>query len=269
MKTQGKIAIITGSSRGIGKAIAWRLGKEGAKVVINGREEYRLSNTLAFLHNEGIEASACVADVSRPEDCRKLIEHACQTFGGIDILVNNAGIGSRGFFENTDPEVFRQVVDINLLGSIYPTHEALPYLKKNSGSVIFISSLAGFHGMPNRSHYCMTKMAQTALAESLHNEIAPQGVHVGIIYVNSTVNDPEKLVLNGDGSWAILKERSGVWVDTQDDVARAVLTMLERRHFKTIVGIKGKAYYLLQKLAPWFVDYTFQHSKDKIMELDK
>ena len=269
MKLEGKVAIITGSSRGIGKTIAWRLGKEGAKVVVNGRKENRLSNTLAFLQNEGIEATVCVADVSNPQDCQKLAGHAIREFGSIDILVNNVGVGSRGYFENTNPDVFRHLVDTNILGSVYPTLEALPVLKKNKGSVIFISSLAGFRGMPNKAPYCMTKMAQTSLAESLHNEMMREGVHVGIVYVNATVNDPEKRVLNSDGSWTILRQRDSIWVDTQEDVARVVLNMLKKRHFKSIVGLKGKSYYLLQKLAPWFVDFTFRHSQDVIKELDE
>ena len=269
MKLEGKVAIITGSSRGIGKTIAWRLGKEGAKVVVNGRKESRLSNTLAFLKNEGIEATACAADVSIPEDCRKLVEYAVSEFGSVDILVNNAGVGSRGYFENTNPDVFRQLVNINILGSVYPTLEALPVLKKNKGSVIFISSLAGFRGMPDKAPYCMTKMAQTSLAESLHNELMQDGVHIGIVYVNVTVNDPEKRVLNADGSWAALRQRDSIWVDTQEDVARVVLNMVKKRTFKSIVGLKGKSYYLLQKLAPWFVDFTFRHNQDVIKKLDE
>lgn len=269
MNLEGKVSIITGSSRGIGKTIAWRLGKEGAKVVINGRKENRLSNTLAFLKNEGIETTACVADVSKPEDCRKLITHAIDSFGEIDILINNAGVGSRGYFENTSPDVFRHLVDINILGSVYPTLEAMPFLKKNEGSVVFISSLAGFRGMPNKAPYCLTKMAQTSLAESLHNEMMQAGVHVGIVYVNATANDPEKRILNADGSWKALRPRDSIWVDTQEDVARVVLNMIKKRQFKSIVGLKGKSYYLLQKLAPWFVDFTFRHNQDVIKELDE
>ncbi len=269
MKLEGKVAIITGSSRGIGKTIAWRLGKEGAKVVINGRKESRLTNTLAFLKNEGIEATACLADVSNPEDCRKLVKHAIGVFDGLDILVNNVGVGSRGYFENTTPEVFRHIVDTNILGSVYPTLEAMPFLKKNKGSVVFISSLAGFRGMPDKAPYCMTKMAQTSLAESLHSELMREGVHVGIVYVNVTVNDPDKRVLNADGSWTVLRPRDSIWVDSQEDAAKVVLNTLKKRHFKSIVGLKGKSYYLLQKLAPWFVDFTFRHNLEVIEKLDE
>lgn len=114
----------------------------------------------------------------------------------------------------------------------------------------------------------MTKMAQTAIAESLHSELAPEDVHVGVVYVGITKNDPEKKVIVGDGSWTGLAERDHLFVDTQDEVAKSVLKAIKSRHFKTILGANGKAYYFLQKYAPWFVDFTFKNSLQFIKEND-
>ncbi len=269
MNLKGKTAIITGSSMGIGKAIAYRLAIEGANIIVNGRNEEKLLATTASLRNPGFETSAFQGDVTNPETCKKLVDFALEKYGGIDILINNVGVGARGFIENTNPEVFKYIINSNILGAVYPTLEAMPHIKASKGSVIFISSLAGFRGMPNSAPYCMSKMALTSLAESMHVETAKDGVHVGIVYVGMTKNDPEKRVLHADGSWTNLEQHDGIFVDSPDDTARAVLDVLYNRSFKKIVGMKGKIYYWLQMLAPWFVDFTFRHKIDTIEEAQK
>lgn len=268
MNLNGKTAIVTGSTRGIGRAIARHLGHGGANVVLNGRDRRQLQDTYRNLLIENINVLPFQGDMSVMDDCREMVELAVQNFGSIDILVNNVGVGSRGFFENTCPEVFRKLLNVNVLGSVYPTMEALPHIKSAGGSILFISSLAGFRGMPNKCPYSMTKMAQTAIAESLHAELTPAGVHVGVVYVGITKNDPEKRVLVEDGSWTGLVERKHMFVDSQDDVAKSVLRAIRGRHFKTILGANGKMYYFLQKFAPWFVDYTFRNSLQFIKEKD-
>jgi NAD(P)-dependent dehydrogenase (short-subunit alcohol dehydrogenase family) len=269
MKLKGKTAIITGSSMGIGKAIAYRLANEGANVVVNGRNEEKLLATTAFLRNLGFEASAFQGDMTDTETCKKMVDFTLEQYGGIDILVNNVGVGARGFIENTNPEVFKYIINSNVLGAVYPTLEAMPHIKASKGSVIFISSLAGFRGMPNFGPYGMSKMALTSLAESLRVETAKDGVHVGIVYVGMTKNDPEKRVLHADGSWKNLELHDGLFVDSPDDSARAVLDVLHNRSFKKIVSVKGKVYYWLQMLAPWFVDFTFRHKIETIEEVQK
>ncbi|MBK8491643.1 MAG: SDR family NAD(P)-dependent oxidoreductase [Saprospirales bacterium] len=215
MKLKDKVAIVTGSSMGIGRAIARRLGEEGATVVLNGRDTAKLARTHFQLSESGIEADSFPADISSPEDCRQLIVHTLRKYGRIDILINNAGISSKGFFEDTHPEIFQQVVDVNLLGSLYATREALPHIKASKGHILFISSLAGLRGIPFQCPYCLSKMAQTALAESLRAELYQKGTHVGIIYVGITKNDPEKRIIFSDGSWKSLPERNHPFAATR------------------------------------------------------
>ena len=259
---------MTGGATGIGRAIALHLGKEGAKVVINGRQEDQLLKTAGMLKGQGISVAVFNGDVANPEDCRRMVKYAEEVFGGVDILVNNAGIGSRGLFEETSPEVFRQLLDVNVLGSVYPTIEAVSALKRSRGSIIFISSLAGFRGLPNRSPYSMTKMAQTSLAESLRIELGVDGVHVGIVYVGATRNDPEKKVINGAGTWTGLRPREGFLIDTQDEVARTVLKSISRRKFKTIVGLQGATYFYIHRFFPGLVDFVFRRGLKKIQKMD-
>jgi NAD(P)-dependent dehydrogenase (short-subunit alcohol dehydrogenase family) len=264
MNLKGKTAIVTGSTMGIGRAIARHLAQAGAKVVLNGRNKDRLKRTLSSFAREGLTVSVCPGDVSNTEDCRKLIAHALEEFGGLDILVNNVGIGYKGYFEETKPEVFRQMVDTNVLGSVYPTIEALPHIKASKGSIVFISSLAGLRGMPFKGIYSLTKMAQTSLAESLRYELGKEGVHIGIVYVSTTRNDPEKMLLSADGTLGATPKNNGIFIDTQDDAAIATLKNIKNRQFKTAIGIKGKVYYFLQQYMPWFVDYTFRISTNYI-----
>ena len=197
------------------------------------------------------------------------MDFSLENYGSIDILVNNVGIGNRGFVKDTNPEVFRHIINSNVLGSVYPTLEAMPHLKNSKGSVIFISSLAGFRGLPNAAPYCMSKRALTSLAESLRVETAKDGVHIGIVYVGATKNDPGKKVLYADGSWIQLEQHDSIFMDSPDDTAIAVLDSIHDRSFKKIVGIKGKAYYWLQRLAPWFVEFTFKHNLETIMKAQK
>lgn len=254
---------------GIGKSIAQHLAMEGAQVIINGRNTVKLNATLSEFKLNGLSASAFSGDVSNPADCKRLIAYALAEYGGIDILVNNVGVGARGHFENINPEVFQYVLSSNVLGAVYPTLQALPHLKASKGSVVFISSLAGLRGMPNAAPYCMSKMALTALAETLRIETAVHGVHVGIVYVGMTKNDPEKKVIHADGSWANLQMHDSVFVDTPADTARTVIEAIKSRSFKKIVGLKGNAYYWLQMLAPWVVDFSFKNGMKTLGEAQK
>lgn len=265
---EDKVAIITGSSRGIGRTIALYLGKEGAKIVLNGRNEDQLSITKDLLLGHGIDVASVSGDVSNPEDCKKIVNYASEIFGRVDILINNAGIGSRGFFENTTPEVFRSVIDVNILGSVYPTLEALPLLKASKGSLLFISSLAGLRGLPNRAPYSMTKMAITAMAEALNVEMREFGVHIGIVYAGATSNDPDKFVINSDGTWSKLQLRKGIGIHTQDEIAKTVLSAIQKRKYKTITGFSGKVYYTILRFFPGLPDFVFRKSKYFIQRHD-
>ena len=163
----GKVAVITGSSRGIGKAIAIALAKEGAAIVLNGRNEDRLAEAkqaILAIHEHVI--TVC-GDVSTVSEGQRLIDETIKAFGRIDILVNNVGVSMRGKVAELNPEVFQTVFESNVYGTVNPTIPAIPYLRKTKGSIVFISSLAGIRGLPGLSAYCSSKMALRAIAESI------------------------------------------------------------------------------------------------------
>jgi len=261
-----KIVLITGSSRGIGLATASEIGQLGAKVVMNARGEERLNRKLAELKSSGIDAMAIPADVSSYQDCKKLIGEIEKTFGRLDILVNNAGISMRATFDEIQPEVFKQVVDINLMGSVYPTLTALPLLKKTSGQILFISSPAGYRGFPTASAYCASKGALRPLMESLRCELHSFGIHVGIVYVGFTENDPEKRVIASDGSW-VPPDRP--MHQTQQYVAKQIVKMLRKRKRQLVLTPAAKLAVFAEWLFPCIFERLIVFGQQRQMNIYK
>jgi len=242
---RGKVALVTGSNRGIGLAAAREMAKHGMTVVLNGRTRERLQKARQALSDEGYRVMDVVADVTNPESCRGMIEQVLDAFGRIDVLVNSAGISMRANLEEVDHKVCRQVVDLNLLGSIYPTLYAIPHLKQSQGSIVYISSIAGLIGLPTASLYCATKTALRGLADSLRCELAPHGVHVGVVYVGFTQNDPEKRVL-GAGGKEITPDRPTHM--TWEQVAAEIWELVKKRRRQVVLSPIGK----LARFIAWF-----------------
>src|SRR6267142_6515971 len=148
-----KVVIITGGSSGIGKALAEVFGKNGSKILITGRNKTDLELAIADLKQKGIAAVGFRGDVSIEEDNRKMAAEAIRLFGRIDVLINNAGITMRAMFSDLDLSVVKKVMDINFYGVLYATQSCLPEIIKNKGSVVGISSIAGYRGLPGRTGY--------------------------------------------------------------------------------------------------------------------
>ncbi len=258
-----KIILITGSSMGIGKAMAREMARQGARLVLNGRNESRLQKSLTELRNSGAEAIAVSGDVSNVKDCKKMIETAIEHYGQLDVLINNAGISMEGKVEELNPEVFKKVIDVNFLGSVYPTQQALPYLRQSKGSVIFIGSAAGIRGLPNYAAYSASKMALTALVESLKIELHDAGVHVGLAYVGFTENDPDKSIYNKDGQLVPQPQRSFIKAEPPQKVARRVIRMIEGRRFKQVFTPIGKLNAILNKWIPGLVELILRRNYKK------
>jgi NAD(P)-dependent dehydrogenase (short-subunit alcohol dehydrogenase family) len=250
-RLKDKVVVITGSSRGIGRATATAFAEQGAAVVLNGRNPERLEETRKSLEQKGHRVFSVQGDVTSYEQCLRIVEESARAFGRVDILVNNAGIIMRGAFEDIQPQVFQRVVQVNLLGSVYPSMAALPFLRETRGSLVFISSIAGLRGFPMSSPYSAAKMALTALAESLKVELHGSGVHVGVVYVSFTENDPEKTVLAADGSTTSVAPSMQV---PQSRTARGIVKSVSRRRFRTLLTPIGKLAGFIQRTFPRFGD---------------
>jgi 3-oxoacyl-[acyl-carrier protein] reductase len=178
----GKVAIVTGASKGIGAEIARQLAAEGASVVVN----YASSRTgadqvVAKILKAGGKAVAVQGDVSKRADVKRLFAATKEAFGGLDILVNNAGVFEFAPLESASEESFRRQFDINVLGTMLTTQEALGYFGKDGGSVINFSSISSANPVPNSVIYSSSKAAVDALSKALANELAGRNIRVNVI----------------------------------------------------------------------------------------
>jgi short-subunit dehydrogenase len=247
---KNKVVIITGSSRGIGLALAKALAKEGALIVLNGRNKERLNAAKAEVDQYGSKTIAVSCDIGKKEGSELLVNQTVETFGRIDVLMNNAGLAMEGKIEDTDLRVFEQVIHTNLLGVLYPTQAALPYIKKTKGSIIFTGSIAGFMGLPEYSAYSASKMALTAITQSLRIELANTGVHIGIVYVGFAENDAEKTFLNSKGETEKMPIREGFKRMPLETVAQHFIGVIKNRKRQKILSGIGLGTSFMHRFFP-------------------
>ena len=268
-KHEGKVAVITGSSRGIGKAIALELAKQGASIVLNGRDENRLEEAIRAIQEVHNEVLSVCSDVSTIEGAQKLIDQTIERFGKIDILINNVGVSSRGNVADLNPEVFKTVFESNVYGTVFPTIPAIPHIRKTKGSIVFISSLAGIRGLPSLSPYSSSKMALRAIVESIRLEEAINNIHVGLIFVGITDIEHNKEAIAADGSKQLLASRKNKKVQSTEFVAKAVLRNIQRRSFTTVLTGIGKLNAFLAPRFPLFVERLILKNIKKFEEGNK
>jgi 3-oxoacyl-[acyl-carrier protein] reductase len=187
---KGKKAIITGGSRGLGKATALAFAKEGIDVAITGRNEKNLQETVTELKDFGINATYAVFDVGNYEEVKIGIKSILDSFGEVDILVNNAGIAAFGSFNDMEVSQWSAIIQTNVMGMYYVTKEVLPYLiAKNQGDIINVSSTAGLSGNPNTSAYSASKFAVIGMSESLMKEVRKNNIRVCTLTPSTIASD--------------------------------------------------------------------------------
>ncbi|NOQ70687.1 MAG: SDR family NAD(P)-dependent oxidoreductase [Crocinitomix sp.] len=250
MRFKNKVGIITGSSRGIGRATAIELCQQGAKIVLNGRSHVQLLKTRDELLAMGFEVIALQGDVTSMADCEYVVAETIKVFGQLDFLINNGSSTMNESFENIEPAIYQNVLCSNALGAVLPTMAALPYLKQSKGSILFISSLAGLHGMPSASAYSSGKMALTALWQSLKIELSHTGIHFGICYLGFTENDAEKKMLTADGTLIPVPNRPAYLVKSQKQVAQLIAKSIYYRKSRRVISFVGKLAAFLFRFFP-------------------
>ncbi|WP_019989797.1 SDR family oxidoreductase [Rudanella lutea] len=260
----GKVALITGSESGIGRATAFALGEAGARLVINGLSDERLAQTERLLQAEGYPVVSCVADVTRFDACQRLVDTAIDAYGQLDILITNASISMRAYFADMQPDVFQRVLDSNVYGTVYPLKAALPYLIESRGSVTFISSISALNGMPSGSAYCAGKAAVSNLAHTLRLELAHTGLHIGVVHLGFTKNDTTKRVLDANGQPVPIAYRSPRWQKTQEQVAQVILSHIQRRRQRTVVSGLGKLIAFVHTYLPRLGDWIVRQSMRRL-----
>jgi 3-oxoacyl-[acyl-carrier protein] reductase len=218
MNLNGKTAIVTGSTKGIGRAIAEALVREGMNVCISARHAGQVEQAVSELNDAGEgSVTGAVCDVRDYDEVKALVEHTIAEFGGVDVLVNNAGIGVFGRVDETSVEDFRAVLETNLFGVFYCCREVIPQMKKRGGGyIINISSLAGTNAHPQMTAYNASKFALNGFSEALMQEVRHDGIKVSYIMpgsVNTYFGNEEP-------------DESKSWQLQPADIARVVLDLL-------------------------------------------
>ena len=179
---KGKVAVVTGASRGIGAATALALGRAGARIVATARTATELDRVVDQLHADGGDGLAVVADLTRETDVDRLKSAAIDRYGQVDILINNAGVGKYGPLSSLTAADYDWMMNTNMRSSFLCTSAFLPgMLERRRGWIVFVASVAGLKGLPHESVYCATKFAQIGFAQALDYETREQGVKISVV----------------------------------------------------------------------------------------
>jgi short-subunit dehydrogenase len=247
-----KVVVVTGGTEGIGKALVISLINLGAKVATCGRNHdklYRLQTEFpsANLHT-------VVTDVSTENDCRRLMETTIKVFGGIDILINNAGISMRALLKEANTEVIQKVMDINFYGTVYCTKYALDSIIARKGTIVGVSSIAGYRGLPGRSGYSASKFAMQGWLEAIKTELMSDDVHVMWVCPGFTTSNIRSAALSKDGTSHGETPMDENKMMPADECAQHILKAIRKKKRTLVLTFTGKRTVFMQKFFPKLAD---------------
>jgi uncharacterized protein len=267
---QGKAAIVTGGSSGLGSAIAGALAGAGAQVTIAARGTEALEAAASQLNQKGHQVLAVTTDVTRSDDVERLVARTLAEFGRIDLLVNNAGRSMRRAVLETTADDFRELMELNLLGLVNATRAAAQHLTANRGHLVNIGSLAGKSATRFMGAYPATKFAVSAYTQQLRLELGPQGLHVLLVCPGPIARDEPRSesqrAARGDDLAGLppRAELPGAGVRTRaippETLAAAILRACERRKSELIFPRSARLLFALQQLSPKLGDWIVRRT---------
>jgi short-subunit dehydrogenase len=249
---KNKIVVITGGSEGIGKALVDAFLHAGAKVATCGRNYdklYHLQST-----HPSLPLLIHTADVSKEQECRDFIDVVVKEFGTIDILINNAGISMRAVVSEVDIDAIRKVMDINFWGTVYCTKFSLPYIIKNQGTVVGVSSIAGYRGLPGRSGYSASKFAVNGWLEALRTELLDSGTNVMWVCPGFTASNIRNAALNKEGKAQGESPMDENKMMSAEECAKNILVAIEKRKRTLVLTFTGKRTVFMNRFFPSLAD---------------
>jgi short-subunit dehydrogenase len=247
-----KVVVITGGSDGIGRALVEAFIDQGARVATCGRNHDKLY-TLQMQHtNVLLHTMTC--DISHENEAKRFIESTIKTFGGIDILINNAGISMRALFKDLDLDVLRKVMDINFYGAVYCTRFALDSLMERKGTIVGVSSIAGYRGLPGRTGYSASKFALQGWMEALRTEMLETGVHVMWVCPGFTASNIRHAALNQDGEPQGESSMEEGKMMTAEECAQHIVRAVEKKKRTLILTSTGKRTVFMNRFFPSLAD---------------
>ncbi len=247
-----KVVVVTGGSEGIGKALVQQFLQMGAKVATCGRNYDKLYQLQKTSPTKPLMIHT--ADVSKEQDCQNFIEAVVKNFGTIDILINNAGISMRALLEEVELEALRKVMDVNFWGTVYCTKFALPYIIANNGTIVGVSSIAGFRGLPGRSGYSASKFAVNGFLESVRTELLDSGTNVMWVCPGFTASNIRKAALNKFGKEQGETSMNEGEMMSAEECAEHIIHAIEKRKRTLVLTFTGKRTVFMTKLFPSLAD---------------
>ncbi|HEX3655796.1 MAG TPA: SDR family oxidoreductase [Pirellulales bacterium] len=257
---QGKVALVTGASSGLGLEIARAFSAAGAQVVLAARGAGPLESAAEQLRAAGGQALAIAADITRDDDVARLFEQTLERCGRLDVLVNNAGRSGRRAVLDTTPDDFQQLLDLNLLAVVRTTRAAAPHLLASAGHLVNIGSLAGKTATRYMGAYPASKFALTAYTQQLRLELGPQGLHVLLVCPGPIARDlarPAAAEPVAGVPASALKPGAGVKTRAvrPEKIAAAILQACEQRRGELIFPPTARILFALMQLSPRLADW--------------
>ena len=260
---QGKVAVVTGASSGLGRAIATALVDRGASVVLAARGADKLDLAAAELHARGGNVLAVPTDITKAQDVDRLFTATLGKFSRIDMLVNNAGRSARGEAIATTPEEFAELMDLNLIALVRCTRAAMPHLLQAGGHLVNIGSLAGKTAARYMGAYSATKHAVSAYSQQLRLELGPQGLHVLLVSPGPIARDePRAYASEKLASLPASARKPGagakVGLLRPEKLAEWILRACERRRPELVVPGRARLVFAVSQLSPSLGDWIIR-----------
>lgn len=247
-----KVIAITGGTDGIGKALVIEFLKRGAKVATCSRTIEKLDQLKEECSDKML--LAVVADVSKEEDCKNFIAATLTEFKKIDVLINNAGISMRALFKDTDLKTIHQLMNVNFWGSVNCTKFSLESIMQHKGTIVGVSSIAGFRGLPGRSGYSASKFAINGWLEALRTELLDSGVNVMWVCPGFTKSNIRNAALNQDAKPQGESPLNEDKLMSAEECALHIIKAIEKRKRTLVLTATGKQTVFLNRFFPALAD---------------
>ncbi len=263
---QGKSIIVTGASSGLGAALAEAFARHGAQLTLLARREAALDEIADRCRGLGGAAVSVVGDVTRAEDCKRVVDKAVDVYGGVDVLMANAGVSMWAKFEDIpDVGMFRELIEVNYLGVVNCVHAALPHLRERQGAIVAVSSIQGKIPVPLHSGYVASKHALQGFLDTIRGELRGTGVDVITAlphWLRGTELRQSALSHDGERIGEGRREHSKESVSLEA-CSEAIVKGVERREREIVIPWKLRLLPWVKLVAPWFLDHLVRGAMDQ------
>jgi short-subunit dehydrogenase len=262
-RIRGARVLITGASQGIGRELAMEAASRGARVLAVARSAKQLQELEASVRARGGLVEIVIADVTQPDDRRRIVEAAVAHYNGLDILVNNAGIGATGHFVECGPDRLRKIMEVNFFGLTETTRACLPLLRHGERpAIVNISSIAGKRGIPARSEYSASKFAVQGFSEALRAEVAKDGIDVLVVCPGLTQTNFSQNMLEQKARMPMDHMRGM----TAEQAAAGIVRAIERGRREVYFTFQGKLMVFVSRFFPRLADRIAARKVRKLFE---